>query len=376
MEAFTKGSNNNIFTFAGQWVGAMVELARRYKKGGMAKELVAYYGMGGGDSSISPKDRRSVNEMERAVYSKVFAGSLDKIAHGRNFRDRVQGGQAALHYAGAKLKEAINAFNNVVEGSQRYAEFKRTYRRTNDAGAAMYAAANVTTDFRRTGSSQVRHYAGLMFAFMNAGIQGTYSWYRMAKEARYNKKEFAMRALKAATMFAIVPLIQHLLIGLLDREDKEAYDLLPDNIKEDNYLIPKIWTANRGVGEDRFIKIPKAKGPVPAIGDAIGRSLVEAIEREGNWDAFLAYDAADFLNRKKWNLLDAVNPYGSPVFAPIVQIMTNQTWYGSPLEPSGCAARTFPRRTGSRKPPAALPSSLRTNGRSTIASARCRWITS
>jgi hypothetical protein len=242
------------------------------------------------------------------------------------------GAENALRYSGAKLKEAINAFNNVIEGSQRYAEFARTYKQTGDSQASMYASTNVTTDFRRSGSSDFTHKAGLIFAFMNAGIQGTYSWYRMSKEARFDKKAFAMKATKAAIMFAMVPLAEHLLIAAMGGDDKKAYDLMAANVKEDNYMIPKFWDSDRGNGTERFIKIPKPKGPIPAMGDAIGRSMVEAMQKEGSWEAFANYGAGDFIARKTGNLFDAINPYGSPVFAPILQIAMNRTWYGSPLE--------------------------------------------
>jgi len=327
-EAYVKGSNANPVTFAGQWISALAQLTAA-QAGKQTETVKAYYAAGGGDSSIAPRGMAGVQNMERTLYSKYFSDALRRMAAGNSFKERARGGADALHATSARLKETINAFNNIIEGSQRFAEFSRTYRKTGDAGAAMYASTNVTTDFRRSGSWDGIHKAGRVFAFMNAGIQGTYSWYRMAKEARFDGKAFSSKAIRAAVMWAMVPIAAKLLVASMGDDDKEAYDAMAENVKADNILIPKSLTGGKA-GE--FYKIPKPKGPLPAVGDAVGRALIEAMEKEGSWEAFADYGLSDWAQQSAGNLVDSVNPYGSPIFAPVLQIMMNQTWYGSPIE--------------------------------------------
>lgn len=327
-EAYVKGSNANPVTFAGQWISALAQLTAA-QAGKQTETVKAYYAAGGGDSSIAPRGMAGVQNMERTLYSKYFSDALRRMAAGNSFKERARGGADALHATSARLKETINAFNNVIEGSQRLAEFSRTYRRTGDSDAAMFASTNVTTDFRRSGSWDGVHKAGQVFAFMNAGIQGTYSWYRMAKESRFDRKAFAGKAFRAAVMFAMVPIAQTLLMAALGDDDKEAYEAMAANIKSDNVLIPKSLVGGKA-GE--FYKVPKPKGPLPAVGDAMGRALIEAMQKDGSWEAFAAYGASDWSKQSMESLIEAVNPYGSPIFAPALQIMMNQTWYGSPIE--------------------------------------------
>lgn len=327
-EAYTKGSNPEPVTFALQWVKAIAELtAGQFGKD--TKTLDAYYAVGGGDSSISPRGMLGVQNMERTMYSKYFPDALRRMVAGRGLKERARGGADVLHVASSKLKGVINAFNNVIEGSQRYAEFSRTMRRTGDARTAMYASTNVTTDFRRAGNWDGIHKAGRVFAFMNAGIQGTYSWYRLAKESRFDRKAFYSKATRAAVMFAMVPIAAKMLIDSMGDDDKEAYAAMAENVKADNILIPKSLVGGKA-GE--FYKIPKPKGPIPAVGDALGRALIEAMEKEGSWDAFSAYGMEDWAESSVESLIDSMNPYGSPIFAPVLQVMMNQTWYGSPIE--------------------------------------------
>jgi hypothetical protein len=327
-EAYTKGSNPEPVTFALQWVKAIAELtAGQFGKD--TKTLDAYYAAGGGDSSISPRGMLGVQNMERTMYSKYFPDALRRMVAGRGLKERARGGADVLHVASSKLKGVINAFNNVIEGSQRYAEFSRTMRRTGDARTAMYASTNVTTDFRRAGNWDGIHKAGRVFAFMNAGIQGTYSWYRLAKESRFDRKAFYSKATRAAVMFAMVPIAAKMLIDSMGDDDKEAYAAMAENVKADNILIPKSLVGGKA-GE--FYKIPKPKGPIPAVGDALGRALIEAMEKEGSWDAFSAYGMEDWAESSVESLIDSMNPYGSPIFAPVLQVMMNQTWYGSPIE--------------------------------------------
>lgn len=330
-EAYVKGSNPNPVTFAVQWASAIVQLTAAHA-GKETSRVKAYFAVGGGDSSVSPRGTRGMQNLERTLYSKYFSDALHRMVAGKSFKERARGGADVLHATGARVKEAINAFNNIIEGSQRYAEFSRTYRKTGDAKTALYASTNVTTDFRRAGSWEGMRKAGKMFAFMNAGIQGTYSWYRMAKEARFDPKAFYSKAGRAAIMFAMVPIAQLLLVASMDDDDKEAYAATAPNVKADHIMIPRWWIEGRGITTERFIKIPKPKGPIPAVGDAIGRALIEAMEKEGSWDAFAAYGASDWALESVENVVDAINPYGSPIFAPVTQIMMNQTWYHKDIE--------------------------------------------
>ena len=74
-----------------------------------------------------------------------------------------------------------------------------------------------------------------------------------------------------------------------------------------------------------FVKISNEKGLPAAIGESFSAAFIHAYDKEGgDWDAFW-----DTTGRQ---LLESVNPYGSPLYAGVVEIMMNQTWWGGPIE--------------------------------------------
>ncbi|MEF9974112.1 MAG: LPD38 domain-containing protein, partial [Clostridia bacterium] len=234
-----------------------------------------------------------------------------------------------LRGLGRSLTSAIGAANNVIEGSQRYAEFSRQVRKGANTTDAFRAGMDVTTDFRRSGNAYSVKAAGNVFAFMNAGLQGTYSMYRMVQEGKFDQKQLAGRIAKSLAMYAVLPvLIRTLIRG--DDEDEQAYQLMAENVKRNNYLIPKSWVGGK---KGEFFKWALPNGPLPATGDAFGRALVESIEHEGRLDAWVQYGLGDYAKETLGELVESINPFSSPIYAPISQLMQNRTWYDAPIVP-------------------------------------------
>ncbi|MEG2860384.1 MAG: LPD38 domain-containing protein, partial [Clostridia bacterium] len=329
VEAYTKGSAWTPVDFTIDWAKALGELTREAVTGKATARLTQYRAAGGGDASISPNTNPGVAAMEQALYGDYIKDSLAKIARGRDFKERLRGPVDGLRGLGRSLTSAIGAANNVIEGSQRYAEFSRQVRKGANTTDAFRAGMDVTTDFRRSGNAYSVKAAGNVFAFMNAGLQGTYSMYRMVQEGKFDQKQLAGRIAKSLAMYAVLPvLIRTLIRG--DDEDEQAYQLMAENVKRNNYLIPKSWVGGK---KGEFFKWALPNGPLPATGDAFGRALVESIEHEGRLDAWVQYGLGDYAKETLGELVESINPFSSPIYAPISQLMQNRTWYDAPIVP-------------------------------------------
>lgn len=299
--------------------------------------LADYAAMGGGDTSVAPEGAKGVRAMESALYGHYFSDTFGKL-FSENVRgvDKARGVFDGIRASISKLNDAILMVNNTVETAQRYSEFRRqrglgtanALKRVAgmdvsvaDMDVAFRAAMDVTTDFRRSGNSDVMPLVGNIFMFANAGIQGTYNVYRMARDGQYDMPKLINYIRKSVTAHVVVPLLIHALINR-DEDDKEAYELVAEDIKRDNWLIPAHYAGGK---RGMFIKIPNEKGLPSAIGESIAAAIIQAYDKEGG-------DWGEFWRTTGQQLTDSVNPYGSPLYAPIVEIMMNRTWWGGPIE--------------------------------------------
>ena len=215
----------------------------------------------------------------------------------------------AVKMALAKLQDGVqwieNA-NNFVEMLPRLAEFISSIEAGNTAEQAMLDAADVTTNFARTGKI-TKALNSTVIPFLNPAIQGASKAVRNVVDVVQKRsiKEAAILAAKAM-LVGVAPM---LLNALLYRDD-EDYEDLKDSDKENNFLIKF---------GDTFLKIPRGR-MASVIGGAVNQAF---ITDEADWGQYLK------------NASTQMNPMENMarhIASPFLDVANNVTWYGSAIE--------------------------------------------
>lgn len=82
----------------------------------------------------------------------------------------------------------ISSINDFTESIPRYMEFKRVLQETGDVQKAIFAANDLTTNFKRRGASSAAKTANTVFRFNNAAIQGVDKTVRTFADAKSSKR--------------------------------------------------------------------------------------------------------------------------------------------------------------------------------------------
>lgn len=216
--------------------------------------------------------------------------------------------------------EAISNINNVIELAPRLSEYIASRESGRSVETSMLDASRVTTNFKAGGD--VTKFANRNGAtFLNASVQG------MMQQAR-NISEANTKGLKGyavlATKYAVAGLPALILNNLVWKDDKD-YDELQDYVKDNYYCIAKY-------GDGKFIRIPKGRmlstiqTMVTNVSDYVTK------DKEINIDNF----ASDFWKDIQ-SIMDNVapnNPLDNNVISPIIQAISNTSWYGEDIVPS------------------------------------------
>ena len=209
------------------------------------------------------------------------------------------------------LKQISN-LNNFIERVPRLAEYIASREAGRSVQESMLDSARVTTNFKAGGDfTKFLNRNGV--TFLNASVQGANQQVRNIREANMNGlKGWGL----LATKFAVAGLPALLLNNLL-WDDDEEYEELSDYVKQGYYVIGKY-------GDGQFIRIPKGR-TVAVIQEAFNQ-----MEKLATGD-----DSADLSTFLKvlTNNLAPNNPIENNVVAPLVQAVTNKTWYGTDLVP-------------------------------------------
>ena len=216
--------------------------------------------------------------------------------------------------------KVISKMNNVIEMAPRLAEYIASRESGKSIQTSMLDASRVTTNFKAGGDiTKALNRNGA--TFLNAGVQGMAQQVRNIREAHAKGlKGYAVLATK--TILAGMPA---LILNNLIWDDDEEYENLQDYVKDSYYIVGKI-------GDNQFIRIPK--GRTTAVIQKLFTTADKYITdgKEINIDNF----AEDFWT----NLLFAKdniapnNPIDNNILAPMVQAVSNKTWYGEDLVPS------------------------------------------
>ena len=216
-----------------------------------------------------------------------------------------------------KIADKMQALNMAMEQAPRLAEFMAVMEKGDgsmeSAMDAMLAAADVTTNFGRSGTWGKVLNAHIV-PFLNPGIQGFDKMVRYATQSR-SGKQWLMMAARAAALGIAPSLINALLY-----HDDEEWEELRDSDKDTNYMFK--------LKDGLWLKIPKGRElsvlgiAADRVGDAIRG---EDVNIRATLNAIGTQVApANPLNEniaKAWLDADLFNP-SSP----------GRTWYGGDIE--------------------------------------------
>lgn len=206
------------------------------------------------------------------------------------------------------LFKNIQKINGILETAPRLAEYISSIQNGATQNEAMYNAADITTNFKRGGEiTKIANRYGANF--LNASVQGLDKFVRTF--TNLNVKSGLNLIVKVASMGVLPTLLN----GLIYKDDDD-YEKLEDYIKDEYYLI-KISD------EGDFIRIPK--GRVLATISSATRTIIEGAQGDLDLKSF----GSELVKQLAPN-----NPLEDNLIAPIKQVVTNKTWYGTDLVPT------------------------------------------
>lgn len=266
--------------------------------------------------------------MKRGAYKdflNVGGGHSSPIAADRNLLKRskaslLPSSKNPLKGAVPKLYRKYEDFMNVAEMAPRLAEFKRTAKQSGDLQKALYAAQDVTTNFKRRGS--VVRELDKVFPYMNAALQGLDQVVRVYKD----------NPVKALTKSAMALSIPSMVLYAVNHDDPN-YQKVSRKTKDAFFLIPK--------GDGTFIKIAKPQEQGTIFSD-IPERLMQLFQEE---DPNAFKDFADRLRTtflppgiqgaaKKGGITDRLlGVVGDTILGPIADVAANKNFADSPIVP-------------------------------------------
>lgn len=216
-----------------------------------------------------------------------------------------------------KVADKMQALNMAMEQAPRLAEFMAVMEKGDGsmeaAMDAMLAAADVTTNFGRSGTWGKVLNAHIV-PFLNPGIQGFDKMVRYATQSK-NGKQFLMMATRAAALGIAPSLINALLY-----HDDEEWEELRDSDKDTNYMFK--------LKDGLWLKIPKGRelSVLGIAADRVGDALQgEEVDIRATLNTIGTQVApANPLNEniaRAWMDADLFDP-SSP----------GRTWYGGDIE--------------------------------------------
>lgn len=214
---------------------------------------------------------------------------------------------------------AISKVNNIIEMSPRLAEYIASREKGISIETSMLDASRVTTNFK-AGGNVTKFLNRNGATFLNASVQGAMQQIRNIQEAKVKGlKGWTVLACKYAVAGLPVILLNNILWG-----DDEDYEELQDYVKDNYYCVAKY-------GNGKFIRIPKGRttATIQKIVSNVNEYLTE--DKEINIDN-LAKDFWEDLQFAMDNLAPN-NPIDNNIVSPIIQAVTNTSWYGEDIVP-------------------------------------------
>ncbi len=286
---------NNPFKYTADYFAALKDIIKNtddYKK---------YKALGGGHSSKLTAEMDSIKKQLRVI-NNVDKNAVERI--GSNIKS---------------VTEMIATVNDTVEQIPRFAEFKRNIK---DRQKAIYAADDITTNFKRMGTKGRKMNAA--FLYSNASVQGLDKMVRSFTDV--SSKERSRRIWKYIISAFIMTALQAFWNRKTD-DEADDYENLSSYMKNNYY--------NFSIGGGNFIRIPKAREL------SLIDSMMERCIDKGFGDKDTFYDFGGYVAQQ---LLPSFipNDYSSPksiihdvlgntVAGPFADIAFNEDFKGTPI---------------------------------------------
>lgn len=298
--AYKNSNINNPIMFAAKYANAAYGMLKK------SDDYKRYKAMGGGHSSELSANMESIKESIRALNNK------DKVA--------------AVRILGAIVRHPIQSIatvNDFVESTPRFMEFKNKLKQTGDTQSAIYAADDLTTNFKRVGKKG--RSVNKVIMYNNAGVQGLDKLRRSFTDVPKNERNARI------AKYAISALMTTALMEFWNRRDEESEDAW-ENLsayKKNNFY-------NFSIGDGNFISIPKAR-ELSALSSFFERCADKYFY--DNDDAF--YDFGGYLWQQftppilpePGNPVDMAHSlFGSTVLSSLTDVGFNKDFKGSPIE--------------------------------------------
>ena len=235
----------------------------------------------------------------------------------------------------------VEGINDAFENSIRLAAYVAAREKGISRGKAAQFSKNVTVNFNRHG--EWGQALNGVYMFFNASVQGSMVLGRsLATLKPATKPDGSKRAglerVNNAQKLAFGLFLFSGLVTMMNRamsdEDEDGvifYDKIPDYIKERNMII-----MNPRNGKD-YYKIPLPYGY--SLFSSLGSTVVDVTEGGKDWDEALMFLSSSTINAfspvsfgQSKDLFNHVGKSATPtVLKPIVDVMTNETYFGSPV---------------------------------------------
>ena len=245
---------------------------------------------------------------------------LKKVLRETNLKD--SGKARQLFSAITHPVDTIAGINDFIETLPRFTEFMHTKKKTGDIQSAIYAADDITTNFKRTGTAGRNINAVIMFS--NADIQGLDRFFRSFTDVPPNER------FKRALKYIIGAVFTTALLAWWNREnDKEGYENLSSYMKNNFYAV--------SLGDGNFLRIPKARelGVLDSTFERLVDSVFGDEEAFYHFGGYLAnqflppFMPSDFTSVQ--GALHSVT--GNTAFGPLFDIGFNRDFKGTPIVP-------------------------------------------
>ena len=265
--------------------------------------LEIYYATGGLSSSVYDIQKGFTASRGKRGFQKVRKNKTDgKLS------------KLAKNVGAAQLANAVENVNQAIEMIPRLVEFKNLLKRGVSPVQAALGAAEVTTNFSRSGRI-TKKFNRTIIPFLNATVQGSAKLVRNVLGARGFRG--ISKLLLTATLAGITPqILNQLLIGALGGDLEEEYEELRDSDKMNYFIFPNVVTG------EGFIRIPKGR-----IMSAWAGAVVQATRMKNG----LEPEFGEYVE----SILSTLTPADSVtrnIFSPFIDLSTNTTWYGGEIE--------------------------------------------
>ena len=297
--AFKNSVINNPAEFAKNYARAVKDIITK------SDDYKMYRALGGGHASELSAD---LDKIQRAL--------LDIAIQDKGIAARAA--YAIYRHPIATLSK----FSDFTETIPRFAEFKAVRARGGDVQDAIYAADDITTNFKRTGKTG----RGLNAAFMfnNAAVQSLSKLYRSFKEGTS-----AERWARVAKYLAegVITSVLMALVNHRSEEAEEAYDNLSQYTKN-NYDVYYL-------SDGKFLKVPKARE------SDVLKTLIQRITDELMGDKKAFYQFGEYLADTILppmiptgdSVVDVIHSAaGETVLGGITDVAFNKNYMGVPIE--------------------------------------------